>query len=70
MSCIFCKSDDHNSLLSCLQSLKDRDQLKDCRPEICLIQKFFAEEAKKPAPLRKNYCYISCRCARCNPARL
>lgn len=38
--------------------------------ELCLLRKFFAEEAKKPIERRSNFCMISCRCSRCNPGTL
>lgn len=38
--------------------------------ELCLLRKFFAEEAKKPIERRSNACMISCRCSRCSPGIL
>lgn len=36
----------------------------------CLIEAYFRHEAEKPAHLRKNYCYIVCRCSKCARNRL
>lgn len=38
--------------------------------ERCLVQEFFAKEAKKPPHRRTNVCMISCPCYRCRPGRL
>jgi hypothetical protein len=38
--------------------------------QICLLEKFFANERSKPMRRRVNHCMISCRCKRCNPGTL
>ena len=35
--------------------------------KICIIDRFFAEENKKPVYLRKNYYMIYCSCRKCRP---
>ena len=42
----------------------------DQQEEVCLVQSFFEEEAKKPPHLRSGVCMISCPCKRCNPGIL
>ncbi len=40
------------------------------KQEKCLVQEFFAREAKKPPHKRTNVCMISCPCSRCRPGKL
>lgn len=44
-----------------IQPLLDRDTMP------CMIERFFANEAKKPIGQRKKACHISCPCPKCSP---